>query len=91
MGVVAPSRPADAARRGPAERDGLLVREVQVGGPAAAAGVEPGDLIVAAGGTPVATIDDLHAALDGAGEAAIALALVRGESEREAHVTAVEG
>jgi S1-C subfamily serine protease len=73
------------------ERDGLLVREVQVGGAAAAAGVEPGDLIVAAGGIAVATIDDLHGILDGAGEAAIALALVRGESEREVHVTVAEG
>src|SRR6185312_6990638 len=92
VGVVS-SRAARRMRRavGLPERDGLLVREVQSGGPAAGAGVEPGDLIVAAGGSPVATIDDLHAALDGAGEAAIVLALVRGESEREVHVTVAEG
>jgi serine protease Do len=92
VGVVS-ARAARRMRRavGLPERDGLLVREVQPGGPAAAAGVEPGDLIVAAGGRPVSSIDDLHAALDGAGDAAIALGLVRGESDREALVTAVEG
>ena len=92
VGVVS-ARAARRMRRavGLPERDGLLVREVQAGGPAAAAGVEPGDLIVAAGGRPVASIDDLHAALDSAGNAPIALGLVRGESDREALVTAVEG
>jgi serine protease Do len=73
------------------ERDGLLVREVQADGPAAAAGVEPGDLIVAAAGRPVAAIDDLHAALDGAGDGEIALGLVRGDADREVVVTAGEG
>jgi serine protease Do len=73
------------------ERDGLLVREVQAGGPAASAGVEPGDLIVAAGGRPIASIDDLHAALDGAGDGGLALGLVRGDSDREVLVTTGEG
>jgi serine protease Do len=92
VGVVS-SRAARRMRRavGLPEREGLLVREVQAGGPAAAAGVEPGDLIVAAGGRPVSSIDDLHAALDGAGDAGIALGLVRGESDREVLVTAEEG
>jgi serine protease Do len=92
VGVVS-SRAARRMRRavGLPERDGLLVREVQDGGPAAAAGVEPGDLIVAAGGRPVASIDDLHAALDGAGEDGIALGLVRGDADREVTVTAGQG
>jgi serine protease Do len=92
VGVI-PSRAARRMRRavGLPERDGLLVREVQAGGPAAAAGVQPGDLIVAAAGQPVASIDDLHAALDGAGDGGIALGLVRGESDREVLVTAREG
>lgn len=92
VGVIS-SRAARRMRRavGLPERDGLLVREVQAGGPAAAAGVEPGDLIVAAGGRPVASIDDLHAALDGAGEGGLALGLVRGESDREVLVTTGEG
>jgi serine protease Do len=92
VGVIS-SRAARRMRRavGLPERDGLLVREVQAGGPAAAAGVEPGDLIVTAAGRPVASIDDLHAALDGAGDGKIALGLVRGESDREVLVTAGEG
>jgi serine protease Do len=92
VGVIS-SRATRRMRRavGLPERDGLLVREVQAGGPAAAAGVEPGDLIVAAAGRPVASIDDLHAALDGAGDGGIALGLVRGESDREVLVTTGEG
>jgi serine protease Do len=92
VGVVS-SRAARRMRRavGLPERDGLLVREVLPGGPAADAGVEPGDLIVAAAGSPVTSIDQLHAALDGAGDAGIALGLVRGEAEREVLVTTVEG
>jgi serine protease Do len=92
VGVVT-SRAARRMRRavGLPERDGLLVREVQAGGPAAVAGVEPGDLIVAAAGRPIASIDDLHDALDGAGHGEIALGLVRGESDREVLVTAEEG
>jgi serine protease Do len=92
VGVVS-SRAARRMRRavGLPQRDGLLVREVQAGGPAAGAGVEPGDLIVAAAGRAVASIDDLHAALDGAGDGEIALGLVRGESDREVLVTAGEG
>ena len=92
VGVVS-SRAARRMRRavGLPERDGLLVREVQPGGPAAAAGVEAGDLIVAAAGSPVTSIDDLHAALDAAGNSGIALGLVRGEAEREVVVRAEEG
>jgi S1-C subfamily serine protease len=92
VGVIS-SRAARRMRRavGLPERDGLLVREVEADGPAAAAGVEPGDLIVTAAGRPVASIDDLHAALDGAGDGGIALGLVRGESDREVLVTTGEG
>jgi serine protease Do len=91
VGVVS-SRAARRMRRavGLPERDGLLVREVQPDGPAAVAGVEVGDLIVAAAGTPVTSIDDLHAALDGAEGSGIGLALVRGESEREVVVRTIE-
>jgi S1-C subfamily serine protease len=92
VGVVS-SRAARRMRRavGLPERDGLLVREVQAGGPAAAAGVELGDLIVAAAGRPIASIDDLHAALDDAGDGEIAVGLVRGDADREVVVTAGEG
>lgn len=85
--------PAAAARRlrqavGLAERDGLLVRAVQQHSPAARAGLREGDLIVAAGGRQVATVDDLHAALDAVGEGdSLALRLVRGTDELDVAVT----
>src|SRR4051794_4861736 len=61
--------PAHVARRlrgavGLPERDGLLVRRVEDGGAASRAGIEKGDLIVAAGGGPVARVDDLQARLE---------------------------
>lgn len=83
--------PAHVARRlrgavGLPERDGLLVRWVEEGGPADRAGVEKGDLIVAAAGEPVARVDDLHPLLDTAGDGALELTLVRGTEEREVTV-----
>ena len=56
--------PSWAARRmrhavGLPDRDGLLVRDVDADGNAARAGIAVGDLIVAAGGTPVPDADDL--------------------------------
>ena len=57
--------------------DGLLVRAVQDDSPAARAGVTRGDVITGANGAAVTGIDDLFAALDGAGDA-LELALVRG-------------
>jgi len=80
--------PAHVARRmrsavGLPEQPGVLVRAVQDGGPAERAGVERGDLIVAAGGAAVARADDLYAAIDGlAPGAELALTLVRGTDER---------
>ena len=64
--AVAPSFVARRLRRavGLPERDGLLVRGVEDGSPAAAAGVSSGDLIVAANGADVRTADDLWAVLD---------------------------
>ena len=92
VGVVS-SRAARRMRRavGLGERDGLLVREVRADGPAAGAGVEPGDLIVTAAGRSVTSIDDLYAALDAVADGAgLRLGLVRGESEREVDVAPVE-
>jgi serine protease Do len=90
LGVaVVSSRAARRMRRavGLGEREGLLVREVAADGPAAAAAVEPGDLIVAAGGRAIASVDDLYAALDShEGAAPLALTLVRGEAERTVDV-----
>jgi serine protease Do len=82
-----------AARRlrqavGLPERDGLLVRAVADDSPAAQAGVQRGDLVVAAGGKPVAGLDDLHEAIDAA-SSVIDLTLVRGVDELDAPVRLV--
>jgi serine protease Do len=91
LGVaIAPPRAAHELRRavGLPHRDGLLVRGVQQGGLAAAAGVRRGDLIVALGDAPTPEIEDLHAAIEAVapGEAA-SLKLVRGTEELAVEVT----
>jgi serine protease Do len=91
--AIAPSRAARRMRQavGLPERDGLLVRGVEEDGPAANAGIERGDLIVAAGGTPVTSVDDLYERLDRAEPGAtLELALVRGADERSV-VVAFDG
>ena len=50
------------------------------------AGIEKGDLIVAAAGEPVARVDDLQPRLDAAGPDGIVLTVVRGAEEREVTV-----
>ena len=68
LGVaVAPPRAARRMRRavGLPDRGGLLVREVLEGGAAQRAGVERGDLLVAAEERELDGLDALHAALDG--------------------------
>jgi serine protease Do len=70
------------------KRDGLLVRGVEEGAPAARAGIERGDLIVAVGGAPVTRVDDLYETLDRAEPGAtLELALVRGTDERSVVVS----
>lgn len=93
VGLV-PGRAARHLRRsvGLPDRDGVLVREIQEDSPAARAGLRRGDLIVAAAGSPVATIDDLHAALDGLGETeSLALGVVRGADELDVTVSFTGG
>jgi serine protease Do len=82
--ALAPPRAARRMRAavGLPEREGLLVRGVESGSPAEAAGLQQGDLLVAAGGRPLRGFDDLFDALEGAaGE--LALSVVRGTEERE--------
>ncbi len=85
--------PSHAARKlrsavGLPERDGLLVRGVEEGGPAAGAGVARGDLLVAAGDLPLVEVDDLARALDAVGEAGtVTLGVVRGVDELTLTVT----
>ena len=78
---LAPAHVARQLRRavGLEERDGLLVRDVEEDSPAAKAGIAEGDLIVAVGGTPMTSADDLFDAL--AGEGALEITLVRGADE----------
>jgi S1-C subfamily serine protease len=85
---VAPAFVARRLRRavGLPERDGLLVRGVEDGSPAAAAGVSSGDLIVSVNGADVRTADDLWAVLDEAGDA-VELGIVRGSDELTVRVT----
>ena len=90
LGVgLAPSAVANRLRRsvGLTPRDGLLVQMVLPGGPADAAGLEPGDLLVAAGDRPLARIDDLMESLEGVDDgASLLLTVVRGVDERTVSV-----
>jgi serine protease Do len=91
LGVaVAPPRVARKMRRavGLPEREGLLVRGVQDGSPAAAAGIERGDLIAGSGERVIASVDELYAALDSLSEdGKLPLTVVRGTDERELEVS----
>jgi serine protease Do len=87
LGVaVAPPRVARRMRRavGLPERDGLLVRGVEEDSPADGAGIERGDLIVAAGGEQLARVESLYSALDALPPAGgeLELTVVRGSEER---------
>jgi serine protease Do len=91
LGVaVAPPRAARRMRRavGLPERAGLLVRAVEEGGPADVAGIEAGDLIVAAGGREIDGVEVLYGVLDGlpADGGELELTVVRGTEERVATV-----
>jgi len=83
--AIAPPRVARRLRRavGLPERDGLLVRAVEEGSPADGAGLERGDLIVAAGEREIDAVDAFYEALDGArGGGSLELTIVRGTDER---------
>jgi serine protease Do len=90
LGVaVAPPRVARRMRRavGLPEQSGLLVRGVEDGSPAAAAGIERGDLLVAAAGRELDGVDALYEVLDGvADDGSVELTVVRGTEERPVQV-----
>jgi S1-C subfamily serine protease len=85
--------PAWAARRmrravGLAERDGLLVRDVDADSPAARAGLTVGDLIVVAAGRSMASADDLYEVLGTvAAEGTLEVGIVRGADEQTLQVS----
>ncbi len=85
LGVgVAPPRVARKLRAsvGLPEREGLLIRFVDEGSPADQAGLKVGDLLTAAGDVELASVDDLHRALDEAAQSgSLTLHVVRGSDE----------
>jgi serine protease Do len=85
LGVaIAPPRVARLLRSavGLPERDGLLVRVVEDGGPADRAGLRTGDLVVEAGGRAVTDADELYEVLDQVGDdQTLTLRVVRGTDE----------
>jgi len=91
LGVaLAPAHVASRLRAavGLAERDGLLVRSVVEGSPAATAGIVTGDLLVRAGEHALHSPDDLFAALatiQPGGD--LTIAVVRGADELDVTVT----
>jgi len=80
LGVnVTPLTPELASRlRLPADRQGLVVTEVDPAGPAADAGLRQGDLIEQANREPVRSTEDLRAAIEAAGERPVLLLVTRG-------------
>lgn len=87
---VAPAHVARGLRRavGLQDREGLLVRGVEDGGPADRAGMREGDLIVEVKGAAIAAADDLLDALDGTGVSEpLTVKLVRGDNEQEVVVS----
>jgi serine protease Do len=61
LGVTLMNMSPRMAAAGGLERvEGAIVAEMESGGPAAAAGLQPGDVILAIGGEPVQTVSDLQ-------------------------------
>jgi serine protease Do len=89
--VLAPTHAAQHLRRavGLPERAGLLVRAVKEASAADRAGLEDGDLLVAAAGQPLESLDDLFGVLDRTGPS-LDLTVVRALDERQVTVALEE-
>jgi serine protease Do len=85
--AIAPPHVARRLRRsvGLPDATGILVRAVEDGSPADAAGLQRGDLLVELDGKPLERIDDLYTALD-ANADAIALGVLRGADRRDVQI-----
>jgi S1-C subfamily serine protease len=89
VGSPAPLPPALAEQR--AQRTGLRIAEVVPGGPAAQAGLRPGDLLLSAAGEPVASAQGLQRLmLAGAIGQPLALTALRGDALVDVIATPVE-
>jgi serine protease Do len=86
---IAPAFVARRLRRavGLPARDGLLVRDVEDGSPAATAGILEGDLVVDVGGRLIRDVNDMFEAIESAADGSVSLTLVRGIEERTVEVT----
>jgi serine protease Do len=73
-------RPLTSAEQNRVQTEGRVVVE-QAQGPAAAAGVQPGDIILAVGDTPVKSVDELRRAADSSKDSTVAL-LIQREDQR---------
>jgi serine protease Do len=83
VGIGARAEDLDAAvAREAGHRRGVRVLHVVEGSPAEAAGLAESDLLLAAGGRPVETLDDLQRVLVLAPDAEIAVEVARGEGLR---------
>jgi S1-C subfamily serine protease len=65
----------------------VLIRDVTEDSPAARAGLAGGDLIVAVGGQPARTVDDLLDTVQAARGGSIELGVVRGAEQRTVQVS----
>lgn len=88
---VASVRPEDAERLGLGRQGGALVRHVIPGGPAAAAGLRPDDVIVAFDGVAVVSPEKLRwqASLAGVGRV-VTVRIARGRKLKDVQVTLAE-
>jgi S1-C subfamily serine protease len=81
--------PTLARQRGTAVQSGVAIEEAMSGGPAQAAGVQAGDVLISLGGQPLRSMDELGERLDKvhrAGET-VAVGVARGAQRLELHVT----
>lgn len=71
----------------PDHQKGLIVLSVEQDGPAAAAGLLVGDILVSLGGKPVEDTDDVQTALEAAAGQKVDAGLLRGGERKQADIT----